>query len=140
MYELLLFILLSIIFESGMGILYGVGIGYEPVMVFLAAILINLLTIVVAISVVDRLLNWKKGLKDWIERRLTRGRKLIDKYGCVGIIMGVCVLSPMQLAIVGRLVGMKPSKLYPSLMVATCLVATAYLGVAVGIFKIVLGW
>ncbi|MCW4023685.1 MAG: small multi-drug export protein [Candidatus Bathyarchaeota archaeon] len=138
MYELLFFILLSLIFESGMGILYGVGIGYEPIMVFSAAILINLITIVIAVSVVDRVLNWKRGLKDWIERRLARGRKLIDKYGCVGIVMGVCFLSPMQLAIVGRLVGMKPSRLYPSLMVATCLVATAYLGVAVGVFKFLL--
>jgi hypothetical protein len=138
LYELLFFILLSLIFESGLGILYGVGIGYEPVMVFSAAIMINLVTIVIAISVVDRLLNWKKGLKDWIERRLARGRKLIDKYGCIGIVMGVVFLSPMQLAIVGRLVGMKPSRLYPSLLVATCLIATVYLGVAVGVFKFLL--
>ncbi len=107
-------------------------------MVFSAAIMINLVTIVIAISVVDRLLNWKKGLKDWIERRLARGRKLIDKYGCIGIVMGVVFLSPMQLAIVGRLVGMKPSRLYPSLLVATCLIATVYLGVAVGVFKFLL--
>jgi hypothetical protein len=138
LYELLFFILLTLIFESGLGILYGVGIGYEPIMVFSGAILINLVTIVIAISVVDRLLNWKKGLKDWIERRLTRGRKLIDKYGCIGIVMGVAFLSPMQLAIVGRLVGMKPSRLYPSLLVATCLIATVYLGVAVGLFKFIL--
>ncbi len=52
--------------------------------------------------------------------------------------MGVVVLSPMQLAIVGKLLGMKPSKLYPSLVVATFLVATAFLGVALGIFKVLL--
>ena len=121
-----------------MGIIYGVGIGFDPLLVFPAAILINFLGIVVAVKVVDRLFEWKKGFKTWLERRLARGQKLIDKYGCVGIVMGVLVLSPIQLAIVGRLIGIKPSKLYPSLFVAICVVATAFLGVALGVFKVLL--
>jgi hypothetical protein len=138
LYELIVFTLLSLIFESGLGILYGVGVGYEPIVVFTAAILLNLVTIVVAVFAVDRLFEWKKGLKGWIERHTHRGRKLIDKYGCVGIVMGIFVLSPMQLAVVGRLVGMKSCRLYPALAVATCLVAAAYLGVAIGVFKFLL--
>jgi hypothetical protein len=126
------------IFECGLGIVYGVGIGYDPILVFPASIIINFLTIFVVISLIDRLLEWKKGLRNWIEKRLVRGQKLIDKYGCVGIIMGVLVLSPIQLAILGRLLGMKPSRLYPALLGAILLVATAYLGIAIGIFKFLL--
>ena len=122
-----------------MGIMYGIGIGYDPIFVFPAAIAVNFLTIFAAVFVVDKLLEWKKGLRSWIERRLGRGQKLIDKYGCVGIVMGIFVLSPMQLAIVGRLLGMKPHKLYPPLLLAIFLVATAFLGVALGIFKVLLG-
>jgi len=132
------FIVLSLVFESGLGIVYGVGIGYEPVVVFLAAILLNLVTIVVAVSAVDRLFEWKKGFKSWVERRTCRAQKLIDKYGCVGIVMGILILSPMQLAVVGRLIGIKSSRLYPLLLAATCLVAVAYLGVAIGVFKFLL--
>lgn len=138
MYELIVFIVLSLVFESGLGIVYGVGIGYEPVVVFLAAILLNLVTIVVAVSAVDRLFEWKKGFKSWVERRTCRAQKLIDKYGCVGIVMGILILSPMQLAVVGRLIGIKSSRLYPLLLAATCLVAVAYLGVAIGVFKFLL--
>jgi uncharacterized protein YacL len=138
LYELLAFIFLSIIFECGLGILYGVGIGYDPILVFPATIIINFLTILVAVCIIDRLLEWKKGLRNWIEKRLAKGQKLIDKYGCVGIIIGVLVLSPLQLAIIGKLLGMKPSKLFPALLGAILLVATAYLGVALGVFKVLL--
>jgi hypothetical protein len=138
LYELFIFILLSAVLECGMGILYGVAIGYDPLMVFPAAILINFMAIFAAVFVVDKLLNWKKGVRAWIERRLARGQKIIDKYGCVGIVMGIVVLSPIQLAIVGRLLGMKSIKLYPSLFVAIFLVATAFLGIALGIFKVLL--
>ena len=137
-YELFVFIFLSIIFECGMGILYGIGIGYDPILVFPATIIINFLTTFAAVCIIDRLLEWKKGLRNRIEKRLARGQKLIDKYGCVGIIMGVLVLSPMQLAIIGRLLGMRPSKLYPALLGAIFLVATAFLGVALGVFKVLL--
>lgn len=138
MHELVIFVVLSVFLECGMGIVYGVGIGYNPLIVFPAAILINFLSIIVAVRVVDRLLEWKKGFRCWLERRLARGQKLIDKYGSVGIILGVFFLSPMQLAIMGRLFGMKPSKLYPALFGAIVLVATAFLGVALGIFKVLL--
>jgi len=137
-HELVIFVVLSVFLECGMGIVYGVGIGYNPLIVFPAAILINFLSIIVAVRVVDRLLEWKKGFRCWLERRLARGQKLIDKYGSVGIILGVFFLSPMQLAIMGRLFGMKPSKLYPALFGAIVLVATAFLGVALGIFKVLL--
>lgn len=138
MFELAIFIILSIVFECGMGIIYGIGVGYEPIFVFPAAILINFLTIVVAVSVIERLMQWKKGIRYWIERRLTRARKYIDKYGWIGIIIGVFVLSPLQLAILGKMLGMKPSTLYPSLLGAILVVATAYLGIALGVFKVLL--
>jgi hypothetical protein len=137
-YELFIFIFLSVIFECGVGILYGVGIGYDPLLVYPAAIIINFLTTFVAVFIIDRLLEWKKGLRSWIEKRLARGQKLIDKYGCVGIVMGILVLLPIQLAIVGRLLSMKSGKLYPALLVAIFLVATAFLGIALGVFKVLL--
>jgi hypothetical protein len=136
--ELFIFIILSIVLECGMGIMYGIGVGYNPMLVFPAAIIINFLSIFAAVWVVDKLLEWKKGLRDWIERRLARGRRIIDKYGCIGILMGILVLSPIQLAIVGRFIGIKPSRLYPTLLIAIFLVATAFLGVALGIFKVLL--
>jgi len=133
------FIVLSITLECGMGIVYGIAIGYDPLLVFPTAIILNFLAIFAAIFVMDRLMEWKKGIRVWIERRLGRGQKLIDKYGCAGIFMGILVLSPIQLAIVGRLIGIQPSKLYPTLFAAIVLVATVFLGIALGIFKVLLG-
>ena len=138
MYELFIFIFLSTVLECGMGILYGVGVGYNPLLVFPATILINFLAVVAVSNVVDRLMAWKKGLRTWLERRLARGQRLIDKYGCVGIVMGIFFLSPIQLAILGRLIGIKPHKLYPALLGAICLVAAAFLGIALGVFKVLL--
>jgi hypothetical protein len=137
-HEIVIFVVLSVFLECGMGIVYGVGIGYNPLIVFPAAVLINFASIIIAVRIVDRLLEWKKGFRCWLERRLSRGQKLIDKYGCFGIIMGVFFLSPMQLAIMGRLLGIKPRKLYPALFGAILIVATAFLGIALGIFKVLL--
>ncbi|MCW4001262.1 MAG: small multi-drug export protein [Candidatus Bathyarchaeota archaeon] len=136
--ELFIFILLSVTLECGMGILYGVAVGYDPWLVFPMAIAINFLSIFVAVFVVDRLLAWKQGFKTWLERRLARGQRIIDKYGCLGIVMGIVVLSPMQLAIVGRLLGIRPQKLYPALFLAIMVVATVFLAAALGIFKVLL--
>ena len=138
MYELFIFIIISIILECGMGILYGVGIGYNPIIVFFASVTLNFLTILAVVVLIGLLLKWKKGLGDWIKRRLGRGQKLIDKYGCIGIIIGVFILSPIQLSVIGKLLCMKPSRLYPSLLGALFLVATIYLGVALGVFKFLL--
>jgi uncharacterized membrane protein len=126
------------VLECGMGILYGVGVGFDPYIVYFAAILLNFGAIVPAVRIVDRLLKWRKGVKAWLERRLARGQRLIDRYGWIGIVMGVLFLSPIQLAIVGRLLGIKPRTLYPALLIGICIVATVYLGVALGIFKIIL--
>jgi uncharacterized membrane protein len=136
--ELFIFILLSATLECGMGILYGVAVGYDPLLVFPLAIGINFLSIFAAVFVVDKLLNWKQGFKAWLERRLVRGRRIIDKYGCIGIVMGIAVLSPIQLAIVGRLLGITPSKLYPSLFLAIIVVGAIFMGVALGVFKVLL--
>jgi hypothetical protein len=121
-----------------MGIVYGIAIGYNPALVFPTAIVLNFAAIFVAIFLVERLFVWREGIRFWIERRLRRGQKIIDKYGCVGILMGVVVMSPIQLAILGRLIGIKPRLLYPTLLSAIIIVATAFLGIALGIFKILL--
>jgi uncharacterized membrane protein len=121
-----------------MGIIYGVGIGYNPILVFPAAIALNFVSILIVVLVMDRFLNWRVGVRNWVERRLSRGQKIIDRYGCFGIVMGVFVLSPIQLAVVGRLLGLKPSRLYPALLGGTIIVGTAFLGVALGIFRLLL--
>jgi uncharacterized membrane protein len=138
MYELLVFILLSLILESGMGIIYGIAVGYNPVLIFPAAIALNFVSIIFAYCIIEKILSWKPNIRHWIERRTERGRKVIDKYGCLGILMGFFVLSPVQLAITGRLLGINPNKLYPTLFGGTLIVAAAFLGVALGIFKILL--
>ena len=126
------------VLECGLGIVYGVGVGYDPLLVYSAAIFLNYISIILVVIVIERLLIWKPNLKNWIERKLSRGRRIIDRYGYLGILFGVFVLSPIQLAIIGRLLCLKPSRLYPALLGATIIVATAYLGVALGIFKILL--
>lgn len=121
-----------------MGIIYGVAVGYDPLLVFPTVIMINFLTIIAVILLIDRLLNWKKRLRFWIEKRFSRGQKLIDKYGCYGIVMGIFVLSPIQLAVIGKLIGIKPYKLLPSLLSAVFIVATAFMGITLGVFKFLL--
>ena len=140
MYEIYIYILISIVFESGGGMLYGVAVGFNPLFVFAITLTINMLDVIATIYLIDRLLNWKKGLRSWLEKRTARGQKLINKYCTIGIIAGVFVLSPIQVAIVGRLLGIRSDKFYPPLIGGTALSAIVSLGIALGIFKLILRW
>jgi uncharacterized membrane protein len=101
---------------------------------------INMLTVLASIFVIDKLLNWKKGIRIWLDKRTARGQRLINKYCQVGIIAGVFVLSPIQVAVVGRLLGIQSNKYYPPLIVGTALSAVVSLAIALGIFKLILHW
>ena len=140
MYEILLYILISIVFESLGGMLYGVAVGFNPYLVFVATLLINISTVFAAIFLIDKLLQWKKGLRSWIERRVARGERLINKYAWIGIIAGVFVLSPIQVAIVGRLLRIQSKKFYPPLIAGTVLGAMVSMGIALGVIKVILHW
>ena len=140
MYELYIYILMAVVFESAGGMLYGVAIGFDPKLVFVSTLIINILTVLVAVEIIEKLLDWKKGLRSWIDRRTVRGQRLINKYAFVGIIAGVFVLSPIQVAVVGRLLGIQPRKFYPPLIGGTVLGAIVSMGIALGIFKVILGW
>ncbi len=140
LYEIPIFLAVSLIFECGAAILFGVAVGFNPLAVFVVALAINTVTVAAAIVLVDALMKWKKGVKPWIEKRLARGQRLIDRYAWIGVIAGVFVLSPIQIAIIGRLIGVKPSHLYPSLIAGTVMVALVFLGIALGVFKLILGW
>jgi uncharacterized membrane protein len=140
MYQLYIYIIVSIIFESGGGMLYGVAVGFNPLFVFATTLTINIITVFAAILLIDKLLNWKKGWRRWIEKHTARGQKLIDKYALVGIIAGVFVLSPIQVAIVGRLLGMHSNSFYPTLLGGTILSAMVSMAIALGIFKLILHW
>jgi hypothetical protein len=140
MYELYLYIVISIVFESGGGMLYGVAVGFDPLFVFATTLTINILTVLATIFVIDKLLEWKKGLRTWLEKRTARGQRLINKYAVIGIIAGVFVLSPIQVAIVGRLLGIQSSKFYLPLFGGTALSALVSMGIALGIFKLILHW
>ena len=140
MYELYIYIIISIIFESGGGMLYGVAVGFDPKLVFASTLMINIITVLASLLLVDKIFEWKKGLRPWIEKRTARGQRLIHKYAWAGIILGVFVLSPMQTAVVGRLLGIQPSKFYPPLIGGTILGAIVSMAIALGIFKIILGW
>ena len=120
--------------------LYGVAVGFNPVFVFATTLTINFLTVFASIFLIDRLLDWKKGLRIWLEKRTARGQRLINKYCHVGIIAGVFVLSPIQVAIIGRLLGVQSKKFYPSLIGGTALSAVVSLAIALGIFKLILHW
>ena len=120
--------------------LYGVAVGFDPRVVFVVTLTINILTVFVSIFVIDRLLEWKKSLRSWLEKRTARGQRLINKYALIGIIAGVFVLSPVQVAIVCRLLGIQSSKFYPTLIGGTALSALASIGIALGIFKLILHW
>ncbi len=69
MYEIFIYLVIAIVFESAGGMLYGVAVGFDPVLVFVSTLIINIITVFVASKVIDRLLEWKKGWKSWIERR-----------------------------------------------------------------------
>ena len=140
MYEIFIYIVLAVAFESAGGMLYGVAVGFDPALVFVTTLIINILIVLAASKVVDRLLEWKKGLRSWIERRTARGQRLINKYAWLGIIAGVFVLSPMQVAVIGRLLSIEPRKFYPPLIGGTVLGAIVSMGIALGIFKVILGW
>ena len=120
--------------------MYGVAVGFDPRLVFVTTLLINISTVFVSIFLIGRLLNWKKGLRSWIEKRTARGQRLINKYAWIGIIAGVFVLSPIQIAVVGRLLGIQPRKFYPPLMVGIVLGGIVSMGIALGIIKFVLRW
>jgi uncharacterized membrane protein len=139
-YEIFIYIVMSLVFESAGGMLYGVAVGFDPFLVFASTLAMNILSVFAAVLLVDRIFECKKGLRSWIERRTARGQRLIDKYAWVGVIAGVFVLSPIQTAVVGRLLGVKPSKFYPALIFGTVLGAIVSMGIALGIFKIILCW
>jgi uncharacterized membrane protein len=140
MYEIYIYLFISIVFESGGGMLYGVAVGFDPVLVFASTLVINISTVFVSIFVIDRLLDWKKGVRIWLEKRTTRGQRLIHKYAWIGIIAGVFVLSPIQVAVIGRLLGIRSTKFFPLLILGTTLSALVSIGIALGIFKLILGW
>jgi uncharacterized membrane protein len=140
MYEIYIYILISIIFESGGGMLYGVAVGFDPRLVFVTTLTINFLTVFATILIVDRLLEWRKGFRSWLEKRTARGQRLINKYAWIGIIAGMFVLSPIQVTVIGRLIGIQSNKFYPPLIVGITLSAIVSMGIALGIFKLILNW
>ena len=132
--------IISIIFESGGGMLYGVAVGFDPLLVFVTTLTINFLTVFATILIVDRLLAWRKGFRSWLEKRTARGQRLINKYCWIGIIAGMFVLSPIQVTVIGRLIGIQPKNFYPPLIVGIALSAIVSMGIALGIFKLILNW
>jgi uncharacterized membrane protein len=140
MYEIYIYIIISIVFESGGGMLYGVAVGFDPRWVFVTTLTINILTVFASILLIDRLLEWRKGLRSWLEKRTARGQRLINKYAWIGIIIGMFVLSPLQVAVIGRLLGIQSKKFYPPLIVGIVLSALVSMGIALGIFKLILNW
>jgi len=140
MYEVYTYILISIIFESGGGMLYGVAVGFDPKFVFATTLIINILTVFASIVIIDKLLQWKKGVRTWLEKKTTRGQRLINKYAWIGIIAGVFVLSPIQVAVIGRLLRIQSNKFYAPMIFGTVLSAIVSLGIALGIFKLILHW
>ena len=140
MYQIYIYILIAIVFESGGGMLYGVAVGFDPLFVFTLTLTINILTVLGSIFLIDKLLEWKKGLRSWLEKRTARGQRLINKYCLIGIIAGVFVLSPIQVAVISRLIGVRSNKFYPTLIGGTALSAVVSMAIALGIFKLILHW
>ncbi len=137
MYELYGFIFTSIIFECGGGILYGIAVGFDPLLTLASTLAIDFIMIFLAVLLVEKFLEWKKGWRDRLQGRIAKGKRLIDKYAWLGIIIGIFVLSPVQIAIIGRLLGVKPGTLYPSLIGGTVLVALVFLGISLGVFQLI---
>jgi hypothetical protein len=139
-YEVIIYIIAAVVLENAGGNLYGVAVGFDPLLVFVSTLIINLAVVFAVSILIDRFLNWRKGAKAWIERRTARGQRLINKYAWLGIIAGTFVLSPMQTAIVGRMLLIEPRKFYPPLILGTVIGCTISMGIALGLFKLVLGW
>jgi hypothetical protein len=139
-YKVIIYIIAAVVLENAGGNLYGVAVGFDPLLVFVSTLIINLAVVFAVSLLIDRFLNWRKGVKAWIERRTARGQRLINKYAWFGIIAGTFVLSPMQTAIVGRMLLIEPRKFYPPLILGTVLGCTVSMVIALGLFKLVLGW
>jgi hypothetical protein len=139
-YEVIIYIITAVVLENAGGNLYGVAVGFDPLLVFVSTLAINLIVIFAVSLLIDRFLNWRKGAKSWIERHTARGQRLINKYAWLGIIAGTFVLSPMQTAIVGRMLLIEPKKFYPPLIFGTVLGCIISMCLALGIFKVILGW
>ena len=140
MYEILIYIFISIVFECLGGMLYGVAVGFNPLFVFASTLTINMLTVFASIFVIGRLLDWKKGVRSWLEKRTARGQRIINKYAWIGIIFGMFLLSPIQVAVIGRLLCIQSNKFYPPLIVGTIISGVVSMGIALGIIKIILRW
>ena len=119
--------------------LYGVAIRFDPLFVFATTLTINIIT-VFGVRLPDRqIAKLEKRLRSWLEKRTARGQRLINKYAG-GIILWVFVLSPIQIAIVGRLLGIHSNNFYPTLVIGTVLSAVVSMAIALGIFKLILHW
>jgi uncharacterized membrane protein len=140
MYEIFFYILISIIFESLGGMLYGVAVGFNPILVFASTLTINMLAVFASIFVIGKLLDWRKGVRSWLERRTARGQRIINRYAWIGIIFGMFLLSPIQVAIIGRLLCIQSKKFYPPLIVGTIISGVVSMGIALGVIKLVLRW
>ncbi len=141
MYEaIIIYLIAAIIFENAGGMLYGVAAGFDLTLVFLSTLIINMITAVAASLLIDRLLAWKQNWRGWIERRTARGQRLIHKYAWLGIIAGTFVLSPIQTAVIGRLLCISHRKFYPPLLLGIVLDCFVAMAAALGIFKLILGW
>jgi uncharacterized membrane protein len=137
---IIIYIITGIVFENMGANLYGVAVGFDPAWVFVCTLALNLIVVFVVSMLIDRLLAWKQNWRGWIERHTARGQRLINKYAWLGVIAGTFVLSPMQTAVVGRLLLIEPKKFYPPLILGTVLGCIISMCVALGIFKLVLGW
>ncbi len=63
MYEIYIYVLMAIVFESAGGMLYGVAVGFDPKLVFVSTLIINILTIFVAVKVIEQAVRMEKGSK-----------------------------------------------------------------------------
>ena len=88
MYEIYIYIVISFVFESGGGMLYGVAVGFDPLLVFAATLTINIFTVFASIFVIDKLARKKNSERskileqircDWNSRR---GVRALADTGC----------------------------------------------------------
>jgi len=91
------------------GIPLGIYYGFDPVKAFLIAVIGNLIPIPFLLLFLERLRNFASRwwltakLYKMVERRTERKRKLIDKYGYLGLTMFVAVPLPVTGAWTGSL-------------------------------------
>lgn len=128
------------------GIPVGIGLGLNPLMVFVVSVMSNIAIIYPAFVFLDwffGLMEKSRFMKKFIDKTHEKAKPYIDKYGMVGLMLFVAVPLPGTGAYAGALAahifGMKNKKAFVSIALGVVIAGIVVILIATA-FKETLGW